>query len=593
MDSSLRTTLFVSYSRADCGWRDAFRRQLGTMFVSDELWIDGESIEPGDDWRQSIQQAVARARCALVLLTPAYLDQASYARRELQLLLDQAPPLKLLPVLVEDCAWQTIPELAQTQLLRWRGDTRVVDGQREELAPLTEAPHAERAIVEICQRARKEMGVVGQARPEQIDALAAATQAALGDAVQLLQPVFSGAFSVVYRARMHDETVAVKAVPEAPRLNRLREVVTEALPRLQRLTDPAFIRLRASNIGAEPHWFVMDFVDWPTIEQRLPTLPGHRVDPDAALRVLLQVARAHVDAHEAGLALGPLPLSAVHVDDAWQVRLAPLRIEGVMARAAHLASGQLMNWDALTYLAPEVSAGQAPAAGDRAALDALDQYHLGVLGLEMLLGRQPCEVRCFDDLAIKARFFDDPRPFLDEPGEEPGGWVDRHPALAWLLLRLLARDPAARLPGSAAVLDELQALASGQPPPALRAQLDADLELVMQPAFAEAFYARLVSARPGLVSRFNDRASQARMLVSALPDLLAYDPRYPRSSRFHGIVERHAGYGIDHDDVDAFRSIFLAQIDSAFGGRIGHVEAWRAALDRGLAALAARVAPPA
>ena len=34
------------------------------------------------------------------------------------------------------------------------------------------------------------------------------------------------------------------------------------------------------------------------------------------------------------------------------------------------------------------------------------------------------------------------------------------------------------------------------------------------------------------------------------------------------------------DDVEAFRSNFLAQIDRAFGSRAGHVEAWRAALDQ-------------
>jgi hypothetical protein len=83
------------------------------------------------------------------------------------------------------------------------------------------------------------------------------------------------------------------------------------------------------------------------------------------------------------------------------------------------------------------------------------------------------------------------------------------------------------------------------------------------------------------------------MLAAALPDLLAFDPRYPRSSRLQGVIDRHAGYGLDADDVEAFRSIFLAQVDEVFHGRAGHVEAWRAALDRALAALAARLAPPA
>jgi TIR domain/Protein tyrosine and serine/threonine kinase len=308
----LRSKLFLSYSRADSTWRDAFKRQLSAMFVSDDLWVDTDDIPWGSNWEPQITRAIGQARCALLLLTPEYLDTSSYARRELMLLLAQAPPLKLLPVLVEDCPWQLVAELQQTQLLRWPGGVRVVGEGREELAPLAQAPDRDHAIIDICQRARKEMGVVGQTLPDQIDALHQATQAAVGDSVELGPAVYSGTFSVVYRARLHDEVVAVKAVPDAPRQNRLRQFVADALPKVQRLTDPAFIRLRASNLDAEPHCMVMDFVDWPTLEQRLPTLPGHRLDVRSALTVLAQVARAQVDAHHQGLLVGPLTLGSVH-----------------------------------------------------------------------------------------------------------------------------------------------------------------------------------------------------------------------------------------------------------------------------------------
>jgi len=589
--AELRSKLFLSYSKADAAWREAFRRQLSAMFVSDELWIDCESIPWGSDWENEIGRAIDQARCALVLLTPAYLDNNRYARRELALLLAQAPGLKVLPVLVEDCPWNTVDRLDHTQFVRWPGGVRQVDGDREELAPLTDAKYRDRSIIDICERARKELGVVGQTRPEQIDALFHATQKALGDGIELDAAVYSGTFSVVYRATMHDEIVAVKAVPDAPRQNRIRQIVSEALPKIHKLTDPAFIRLRDSNLDAEPHYFVMDYVDWPTIEQRLATVPGRCLDPQTVAVVLAQVARAHRDAHRVGLLIGPLTLASIHADDEWQLRLSPLRIEGVLARAAYMSTGQLMNWDALTYLAPEVSAGQPTTGVGRERLDALEQYYLGLLGLELLLGRPPCEVHCFDDLQIKARFFDDPRAFFDDGRGEALSWVDTSPALAYLLIRLLARAPDSRVGSSDAVARDLEALAAGNLPGCLRRQLDLDADRIMTPEFTDAFYDRLLNARPALAERFSDRQRQAHMLAAALPDLLAFDPQFPRNSRFQQLADKHAAYGIDGDDIEAFRSGFLLQIDELFGSKAGHIEAWRAALDRGLGALAARLSP--
>jgi hemoglobin-like flavoprotein len=198
-------------------------------------------------------------------------------------------------------------------------------------------------------------------------------------------------------------------------------------------------------------------------------------------------------------------------------------------------------------------------------------------------------VHCFDDLAIKARFFDDPRAFFDEGRGQAVSWVDTDPALAFILIRLLARAAHERLGSSDAVARDLDQLAAGKLPDSLRRQLDHDLDRIMTPAFADAFYVRLLGARPELAARFTDRSRQAHMLAAALPDLLAFDPQFPRNSRFQQLADKHAGYGIAADDVEAFRSSFLAQVDDLFGSKAGHVEAWRAALDRGLGALSARL----
>ncbi|HET9643360.1 MAG TPA: toll/interleukin-1 receptor domain-containing protein, partial [Burkholderiaceae bacterium] len=206
----MRSKLFLSYSRADSKWRERFCRQLHALVMPDDLWVDLQSIEGGQDWESRIDEALAEARCALVLVTPAYLDLDSYSRRELgRLAQEQQRGLVLLPVLVADCPWQSVPALAKVQFLRWQGGTRRVPadlGEREELKPLDEAGrNLDRAVVELCEQVKKTLGVVAQTTPQQMDELAADVRRVLGGQVNLDEPIHSGEFSVLYRARLGGE----------------------------------------------------------------------------------------------------------------------------------------------------------------------------------------------------------------------------------------------------------------------------------------------------------------------------------------------------------------------------------------------------
>ena len=113
MPEKSRSKLFVSYSRFDVGWRDRFLLHLRERFAHDLLWVDQESIDAGVDPWKSIEEGVRRAKCALLLLTPHYLDCDHPARtHELQMLIDeQRKGLHLLPVLVEPCSWEHVPGL--------------------------------------------------------------------------------------------------------------------------------------------------------------------------------------------------------------------------------------------------------------------------------------------------------------------------------------------------------------------------------------------------------------------------------------------------------------------------------------------------
>lgn len=142
MGATTREGLFLAYSRADSAWRDRFAEHLSATFAGGDRWIDRWSIPDGEDAWDAIAAAIARVRCALLLVTPDYLSLDHAARtHELPLLLDaarQKDGLTLLPVLVKPCEWQAVPELRDRQLVGWDGDTIRRNG-RDEPRSVTEA----------------------------------------------------------------------------------------------------------------------------------------------------------------------------------------------------------------------------------------------------------------------------------------------------------------------------------------------------------------------------------------------------------------------------------------------------------------------
>ena len=579
----MRSKLFLSYSNKDSKWRDRFIEHLKGLFAGDTLWYDQDDgdIAPGSRWAEKIDTALRDARCALLLLTPNYLDCSGYARKELEMALNQQESgLTLLPVLVEPCAWQGIELLRAVQFIRWP-DANNGSGDIPALSEVGgAAPTAiDRVVIDICMQVSKAVGVVGQTTATQRDQLFNETRKVLGERVELNGAmVHSGDFSVVYSGTFEGDRVAVKSVPDAPRRNRIRTIFDQALKSAKTLSDPAFIRIRFAVTDREPHCLVMDYIDWPTLDTRLASCDGHRLPPTTVVQILLKIASAQHDAHRNDFSIGPLCPANIHVNDAWDVRLSPIRIEGQMARAAAMTMGQLLNWDALTHMSPEVSAGFAPSTP--ATRDMQGQYYLALLGLELLLGHRPFEVRCFDDLLKRRAFFDDPRSFFEEGG---GTWADESPALAFLLTRMLARDPEHRLrPGT--TIDELEAIAGEQLPDALRRQLDDDYGTVQCKGFATRFYEKLFVKRPDLSVRFPNVDGQAAKFAIALQYLIDFRPELTHSP-FRDLARTHAQFNIGAPELVAFRAAFIEQVLEAFPGSLQHADAWSAAFARSIGAM--------
>ena len=105
--------VFISYSRDDAAWAQRFRVLL-VRRKHLRLW-DDSTIRVGDEWHPAIEEAIGHSRVALVLVSADYLASDYIMERELPALLER--DVLLAPMLVGDCFWSVVPELAAVQWL--------------------------------------------------------------------------------------------------------------------------------------------------------------------------------------------------------------------------------------------------------------------------------------------------------------------------------------------------------------------------------------------------------------------------------------------------------------------------------------------
>jgi hypothetical protein len=122
----VRDQVFICYSQADVGWRDRLQvhlRPLERDHVID-LWSD-QRITPGDDWRKEFDDALARAKVAVLLVSADFLGSDFIQEAQLPVLLAAAERggCRIVPVLVGPSLFADIPELSRYQPVNDRGPT--------------------------------------------------------------------------------------------------------------------------------------------------------------------------------------------------------------------------------------------------------------------------------------------------------------------------------------------------------------------------------------------------------------------------------------------------------------------------------------
>jgi hypothetical protein len=114
-----KPTVFISYSHKDEDWKDRLVTHLGVLQQEGllDLW-DDRRIGAGEDWYQKIEDAIAKAKVAVLLVSADFLTSNFILSEEVPRLLDRKDKegLRIFPVIIRPCAWKHVKWLARMNL---------------------------------------------------------------------------------------------------------------------------------------------------------------------------------------------------------------------------------------------------------------------------------------------------------------------------------------------------------------------------------------------------------------------------------------------------------------------------------------------
>ena len=276
--------------------------------------------------------------------------------------------------------------------------------------------------------------------------LRALLERALAPQYEIVRSLGRGGMGAVFLARERslERMVAVKVLrPDLAASPESRERFRREARVAAQLSHPGIVPLYAfGEAGADPHgpgpglwWFVMGYVAGEPLAERL-RLRG-RLPHEEATRLLRQLAEALDHAHVQGVVHRDLKPANVLLDDAGgRAVLADFGISKMRGDDALTLTGVVVGTP--SWMSPEQAAGLA-SVDERS-----DLYSLGAVGWAMLTGREPPREGA-TVAALRALAPDVP------------------PAVAEVVVRCLAHDPARRPPNARAVADALAGAAGDLP----------------------------------------------------------------------------------------------------------------------------------
>ncbi len=249
----------------------------------------------------------------------------------------------------------------------------------------------------------------------------------------------SGAMGVVYRAKdgRLDRSVALKELPGW--LSNNEEYVARfrrEAQALARLTHPYIVQVHDLIEERGRLWLVLEYVEGGTLAAHL---TGRRMPVAEAAKLASQIARGLAFVHGKGIIHRDLKPANILLTGGGEPKISDFGIAKLAETSALTQEGSSVG--SPRYMSPEQATGGAVDARS-------DVYSLGITLYEMLTGRVPFEGDTSSVLA--QQIVQPPPPPRERAPEIPAG-------LEALVLRMLAKDPAARPRDMTAVANSLEA----------------------------------------------------------------------------------------------------------------------------------------
>ncbi len=266
---------------------------------------------------------------------------------------------------------------------------------------------------------------------------------------EILCELGRGAMGVVLKARQirADRLVALKVMLniDHARPQELQRFRLEAQAAAQ-LQHPSIVQVYdVGEVGDLPY-FTQEFVDGGTLAQRL---AKETLQPDAAARMLLELAEAVAFAHSRGVVHRDLKPSNVLVAGDGSLKIADFGLARRMEDESHLTKdGTILGTP--SYMAPEQAYGSSDEIGPLS-----DVYTLGAILYEFLVGRPPFKGATTWEVIEQVRTAEPVRP------SEIERKVPRD--LETICLKCLQKEPAKRYASAQDLADDIQRYLNNDP----------------------------------------------------------------------------------------------------------------------------------
>ena len=268
---------------------------------------------------------------------------------------------------------------------------------------------------------------------------------------QLLGRLGAGAMATVYKAQQLslNRIVAVKVLPK--KFSQMPKFVERFYAEgraAAKLNHPNIVAALDVGRHAETHYFIMEYVEGHTVYEHL-VKEGPYSEADA-LAIGIQIAQALDHAHQAGLMHRDVKPKNILITDHGVAKLADMGLARAVSdrEAAEAEAGKALGTP--YYISPE------QIRGDMDVDHRADIYSLGATLYHMVAGKAP-----FEGADIKAVM----RKHLQEPLVPPDHVrPELSVGISEVIELCMAKAPGERYASAADLLEDLQAVADGQPP---------------------------------------------------------------------------------------------------------------------------------